>query len=237
MKLVKLTMLAATAALAGSAFIGASSASAVTHPWYAVCLGGVTPLLLCEVGQLAKHPLLGRFEIAVGPGKFNSGFVTVECEKGTGISNEVESQQNGAFKATLESLAFTGCKGCTGVKVTTPQNVVVNMATDGGNDYRLKTETTPGKVEFSGCPFGTTCFYEGELDFEVQMNEKGVFVEPKGKELKKGAGSGSLCAATGKWESGTATVGWLLDDLKHSIHPNIWISLLHELTLANGTEL
>jgi hypothetical protein len=225
MKLVKLTLLAITAAIAAMAFIGASSASAFPG-WIASC--AKPQLLNCEGKWLVKHPLPGRFIPLVGPGKFNSGFVTVECEKGEGRSNEIESEQNKEFKGTLEELGFSGCKGCTGVKVTTPQKVVLNMETETGG-WRLKTETTPGKVEFTGCPFGTTCFYEGEINLEVQMDEEGSFADPKGLELKRGAGSGALCAEKGKWESGRMRWDWELDDFKFPFgtrHVNITQSLI-----------
>jgi len=235
MKLVKLTMLAATAAVAASAFIGAASASAVTsHPWIALC--DAQQLLLCETSHLIKHPLKGRVLTTAGPGAFNAGFVTVECASGIGESNLVESQQLEQFLATLESLTFAACKGCKEARVETPQNVVLTMGTELENDWRLKTETTLYKVEFSGCPFGIVCFYEGELNFELQMNASGVFVEPKGREFNRGPGSGGLCAATGKWETGKTTLQWRLDDAKSSIHDSVWPTLLEKLTKVETTK-
>jgi hypothetical protein len=203
MKSLKLAILTATAAIAAMA-LGTPSASA-TPPWRGVCLKA--ELLNCK--NLVKHPLLGRIISLVGPGKMNAGFVTVECEKGEGWSNLIESEANGESKTTLESLTFSGCKGCTGNTVTTPQTVTSTMETETGG-WRSKTENA--KVKLTGCPFGTTCIYEGNLNLEIQMSETGAFVEPKGATLKKVAGSGGLCAETSKLETGTTTFDWELDD-------------------------
>jgi len=139
----------------------------------------------------------------------NAGFVTVKCTSGEGWSNQVESEQNGESKFTLESLTFSGCTGCTGNTVTTPQTVTSTMETETGG-WRSKTENA--KVKLTGCPFGTTCIYEGNLNLEIQMGETGAFVEPKGATLKRGAGSGGLCAETSKLETGTTTFDWELDN-------------------------
>lgn len=232
MRPVKLTLLVATAAVAAMAFVNASSALAA-HSWIALC--DAQQLLLCEQSHLIKHPLLGRAILLVGPGKFNAGFVNVECTSGKGETNQVESQQEVNFKATLESLAFAGCKGCTGVAVTTPQAVVLNMESEAVEEsWRLTAEKA--KVKFSGCPFGVSCTYSGNLNFKVQMDAEGAFADPEGKEFTLSEGGG-LCAAKGKWESGRTRVDWQLDDAKLSIHKNIWPSLIEKLTLANGVEL
>jgi hypothetical protein len=233
MKLVKLTLLAATAAIAAMAFIGASSASA-TPPWIAVC--GKAQLLNCENQWLVKHPLLGRLIALVGPGKFNAGFVTVECESGEGHSNEIESQQSGEVKGKLEALTFAGCKGCTGVKVE-PVAVALNMETETGG-WRVKANG--GKVQFTGCPLSQTCTYEGNLNLEVQMNETEAFVEPKGTEFKKVEPSTSLCAATGKWETGKTLFDWELNDKAFpngTRHKDVFPSLIGKELIKKVNEL
>jgi hypothetical protein len=221
MKIVMLTLLAATAAVAATAFIGASSASA-TPPWLGWCI--VPQLLNCTKENLVKHPLLGRVLTEAGPGKFNAGFVTVECESGMGTSNEIEAEQEKEFKGTLESLTFSGCKGCTGVAVKTPQAVVLNMETETGG-WRLKANGS--KVKFTGCPLSQSCTYEGNLNLEGQMDETSMFVEPKGAEFKKvSAESTSLCAETGKWETGKTRTKWILDNPPTDTTHNVWMSLI-----------
>jgi hypothetical protein len=233
MKLVKLTMLAATAAIAASAFVGASSASALTHKIGALC--DAAQLLLCETSHLIKHPLLGRGLLVVGPGKFAAGFVTIECSSGLGETNEVQSQQEGAFKATLEKLAFSECKGCTTLEVTTPQPMEINMESEGTESWRLKVEGA--KFKASGCPFGTVCIYETNMNVKLQMDAEGAFGDPEGLVFTRGAGSGAVCAEKGKWETGRTRPQWKLDDLKGSIHKNIWPTLLEVLTKVEGKEL
>jgi len=232
MKLVKLTMLAVTAALAASASIGAPSASAITHKWGALC--DAQQLLLCEASHLIKHPLLGKVRLLMGEAAFNAGFVTIKCSSGEGETNAVESQQLEAFGSTLESLTFAGCSGCTGIAVTVPQVIKLTMETEGGEAWALKAEGS--KVKFSGCPFGTTCTYQGNLNFKVQMDAEGSFSDPEGKELSLVEGGG-LCAAASKWQSGRTRVDWKLDDAKGSIHTKIWPTLLEALTKAEGKEL
>jgi hypothetical protein len=231
MKLVKLTMLAATAAIAGMAFIGASSASA-TPTWIAIC--GKLQLLNCENKWLVKHPLLGRLIALAGPGAFNAGFVTIECASGEGNSTQekekaesgIESQQNKEFKGTLEKLTFAGCKGCTGVAVKTPQAVTLSMMTETG-EWLL--EANGAKVKFTGCPLSQSCTYEGNLKLvlehhivkEPKLEEDAVAnpaANPKGAEFTKVAlESTSLCAEVGKWEKGLTLFDWELDD---KVFPN-----------------
>jgi hypothetical protein len=203
MKLVKLTMSAAAAMV----FIGASSVSA-TPTWIGLCK--TATLLNCAKANLVKHPLLGRLIPLVGPGKFNAGFVTIECEGGTGNSNQIEAQQNKEFTGTIESLTFASCKGCTAVAVVTPQAVLLKMNSEAG-EWRLQANNA--KVKFTGCPLGQFCTYEAVLDLEVQMNATDALVEPKGFEFKRvTAESTALCSEKGKWETGTTLFDWELDD-------------------------
>jgi hypothetical protein len=228
MRLIKLTLLAATAAVAATAFIGASSASAVVHPWWAICFEN--SLLGCA--NRPKHPLLGRIVPVVGRGRFVSNF-EIECEKGSGKSNEIESQQKGsAFTGTLEELNFVGCEGgCKKVKVITPQAVELNMETEGLETYRLKSNNA--KVEFFECTFGVKCKFEGNLNLKVQMDSEGYFVDPEGTKFTLIEGSKLLCGATGSWESGRTRIGWQLDDALHTVHFPVWIPLVQELVLVN----
>jgi len=246
MKLLKLTMLAATAAVAASAFIGASSASALegSHKWIALC--DAQELLLCKTEHLLKHPLEGKALLLAGPGEFNAGFVTVKCTSGHGATNFAASQQEQepettttvptkAFLATLELLTFEGCSGCTNVAVTTGITLHLWMTTGlGTGDWRLTALNS--EVTFSGCPFGATCTYTGNLDFNVKMDAEGSFADPEGKEFTFSKGSG-LCAATGKWTSGRTRVDWKLDDTKGSIHKVVYPTLLEVLTKHEGVEL
>jgi hypothetical protein len=237
MKLLKLTMLAATAAVAASAFIGASSASAVSHKWIALC--NAQTLNLCPTANLIKHELLGKaLLLQPKPGEFNAGFVTVKCPEGHGETNAIQSQQEQsventatvpttAFLAKLEFLKFTGCTGCTGVAVA-PAEIHLWMKTGLADDWRLTALNA--KVTFSGCPFGVSCTYKGNLEFIVQMDAEGAFGDPEGKEFELSEG-GFGCAAVGKWTTGRTRIDWKLDDANGTIHTKIWPTLLENLTL------
>jgi hypothetical protein len=243
MKLIKLVMLAATAALAASALIGPSSASAVgTHRWIALC--DAQELLLCSTAHLMKHELLGRLLLLKGAGVFNTGFVNVQCTSGHGETNLVQSQQEQepgntptlpkkAFLANLQSLTLTDCTGCTATAATTPQTIHLWMGTELGDDWWLSLNGY--KLKLSGCPFGVSCTYEGNLKFKVQMDAEGMFFDPEGATFKRIEG-GFGCAETGKLESGRARLDWKLDDAKGSVH-KVWPTLLEVLTLHTGVEL
>jgi hypothetical protein len=218
MKFIKMALLAATAAVAAMAFIGASSASA-TPTWMTFCK---TPELLnCATANRVTHPLLGKIRALAGKGFFLSAF-KIECASGEGESNSIESQQNGAIKGSLQTLTFKECTGgCTTVTVRTPQAVELNMENETAG-WRLKANN--GKVLFSGCTFGVECEFEGNLNFEVQMDATGAFVEPKGTSFNLIKGSAFLCGSTGKWETGQTRFDWVLDG--GTVHKNVTPSLI-----------
>jgi hypothetical protein len=240
MKLIKLTLLAATAAVAATAFIGASSASA--HAWIAVCLK--QELLECK--NLAKHPLLGRLLVLqLGTGTFKSNF-TIECTEGQGESNELESQKEGGagetkeYKGELTKLTFGGCKGgCTAVEVRTPQPTSLTMAVtelEKGEAGLWRLVSKSAKVNFLNCTFGVECEFEGNVNVNVQMNATESFFEPENTAFNLIKGSKILCGGTGNWTVGKYTFKWRLDDLKGSEHL-AWPSLIKNLTKAEGVEL
>jgi hypothetical protein len=218
MKLIKMALLAATAAVAAMAFIGASSASA-TPPWIGICKNA--ELLNCA--NLVKHPLLGRILALAGEGTFKSSF-SITCKSGHGKSNEIESQQNGSFKGTLEELKFSECSGgCEEVEVIVPQAVEIKMISATGEWLLFFSNA---KVNFLKCTFGVTCEFEGTLDIPVSMDALGAYVDPLGAEFKLIKGSKLLCGATGKWESGRTRFDWLLDDAGKTTHVHVTPSLI-----------
>jgi hypothetical protein len=166
----------------------------------------------------------------VGKGFFASAF-KIECASGSGETNLVESQQSGSFTASLEKLSFSSCSGgCTVVKVTTPQEVLLGMETDEGDDWRLKASNV--KVAFSGCAFGVECEYEATLSLKAQMDAEGAFADPEGASFKLIRGSKILCGESGKWETGRTRLSWKLDDEAGTTHKVVYPSLLEGLTTA-----
>jgi hypothetical protein len=221
-------MLGAIAGSAAMALVGASSASA-TPTWIGVCLKA--ELLNCK--NLAKHPLLGRLVGLGGPGKFNAGFVTLECAGSEGWSFQVESEQEKESNGKIESMTLNGCKGCTGVALKTPQSAVLNMETETGG-WRSKANGV--KIKFTGCPLSQFCTYETNLNLEIQMNEMEAFTEPKGAEFAKiPAESTALCAEKGKWETGKTTFDWELNDAAFpngTRHKNVFPSLIGKVLIT-----
>ena len=227
MRLIKMTLLAATAAVAALAFIGASTALA-TGPWIGVCKAA--ELLNCAKANLIKHPLNGKLRSLVGKGFFQSNF-KIECESGEGESNSISSQQSANFVGTLESLTFTGCKGgCTTITVRTPQSFLRDMETEGGENWRLKLNNL--KILFSGCTFGVECEFEGSLNLQVQMDAQGAYADPAGAVFNRIKGSALLCGNTLKWEEGRTRFDWVLDDATPTVHKNVWPSLIGKSLIA-----
>jgi hypothetical protein len=227
MKPIKMTLLAATAAVAAMAFIGASMASA-TPPWIGVCKNA--ELLKCA--NLVKHPLLGDILALASEGTFKGGF-EITCKEGMGLSNQIESQQNGAFKGNLISLTFEPCSGgCEKVTVITPIAVEINMETEATESWRLKAAAA--KVAFSKCTFGVECEFEGNLNLKLRMDALGAYTDPKeDKEVDKKPdefklikGSKLLCGEKGTWESGRTRFDWVLDDVAKTTHVHVTPSLI-----------
>ena len=225
MRLIKMALLAATATVVATAFIGASTASA-TGPWIGLCKA--QELLNCAKANLIKHPLKGRFLLSLGKG-FSQFNFKIECTSGTGKSNEIEAQQEASFKGTLESLTVTGCSGgCKKIEVKTPQAFEINMETEAGADWRLKLANA--KVAFSECTFGVTCEFEITLNLKLQMDAEGAYADPEGAKFQRIKGSALLCGETGKWEEGRTRLLWTLTD--GTAHKNIWPSLIGKSLIA-----
>ena len=197
-----------------------------SHSWIGLCKA--QELLNCAKANLIKHPLKGKIRALAGKGFFLSNF-KIECSSGEGTSSEIESQQETSFKATLESLTFAGCSGgCKKVEVKVPQAFEINMETEGGEDWRLKSSNA--KVAFSECTFGVPCEFEGTLNLKVLMDAEGAYIDPEGTKFQRIEGSKLLCGESGKWEEGRTRVDWVLDDATPTVHKGIWPSLTGELT-------
>jgi hypothetical protein len=222
MKLIKMALLAATAAVAATALIGASTASA-TGPWIAICKKA--ELLNCTAANRVKHPLLGRIRGLLGETSFLSNF-KITCTSGLGESNLIESQQSGSAKGTYEVLGnLTGCAGgCMTVGVRTPQSVELNMEAEATESWRAKSSNL--KVLFSKCTFGVECEFESNLNVKVQMDGTGAFTEPEGAVFALIKGSAFLCGSAGKWETGRMRFDWVLDDASGTTHQNVTPSLI-----------
>jgi hypothetical protein len=222
MKLTKMALFAATAAIAAMMFIGASTASA-TGPWISICKK--IELLNCTAANRVTHPLKGKIRFLLGKGFFLSAF-KIECASGLGESSSIESQQNGSIKGSLESLSFTACSGgCTTMTVRTPQAFEINMEVEATESWRMKLANA--KILFSGCTFGVECEFEGTLNLKVGMDATGAFTDPAGTSFNLIKGSAFLCGSTMKWEEGRTRFDWVLDQAPTpTVHQNVTPSLI-----------
>jgi hypothetical protein len=207
MNILRPIMLGTIAAFATMACVGASSASAATHEVIQLCKA--QELLLCATTNLIKHPLKGRFLDLAGKGTFK-GLFTITCTSGMGDSNEFAFGEK-EIKEELVALTFTGCEGgCTKVEVKTAKRLIhtdLNLLI-----YRRLTHEV--KVKFTGCTFGVTCTFEGNLNLEIRMDAEGMFVDA-GKEnqsFKFVEGTKAFCGETGVWNEGITRLDWRLDD-------------------------
>jgi len=82
---------------------------------------------------------------------------------------------------------------------------------------RLASQSVNYKLTFSGCPFGTTCIYEGNLEFKVQMDEEGPFYDPEGKNSPGAQEAAVSVLQQAKWTSGRTRFDWKLDDATGSV--------------------
>ena len=225
MRLIKITLLAATAAVAAMAFIGGSTASA-TGTWIGLCKAA--ELLNCAKANLTKHPLKGKLITLAGKSIFQSNFKTT-CEVGEGETASIEAQQQASFKGTIELLFFASCSGdCTFVNVKTPQAAELNMETEAGENWRLKAANV--KIVFANCIVGGGCEFEGTLNLKVQMDAAGAYADPEGTSFTRIQGSALLCGSTLKWEEGRTRFDWMLDD--GTVDKNVWPSLIGKSLIA-----
>ncbi len=199
MKFIKMLGLAMVAACAVTAFVGASTASAVPHSEIGFCKANEG--LLCAAGNLLGAGTL-KAHSAKAELKNNAFFSTAEtCE--SDVTLTAAAVDKNPIKGTVTALTFTNCTGpCTTAKATNlPWEGELKMATVGGTTYELFTKK--GGALLSGCTFGTTCEYgvpaAGTTLTGENSAEGGVF-KAAGVSLDYKSGSGSfVCGSTGTW--------------------------------------
>jgi hypothetical protein len=157
-RLIKMLGLAAVAAAAAMAFVGASSAMA--NGPTALCEVNEDPCAEANVfpaGTVVKAQLLpGTESVLLGPGSV----VEVKCT-GSTSKGETTSGKANPLTGKLTSLEFTGCKHKTGVSCT----VTVNQL---GTLTLLKTAANLGEAKVSGvlvtivCTTVFKCVYKTE---------------------------------------------------------------------------
>jgi hypothetical protein len=134
---------------------------------------------------------------------------TLFCTEST-MSAVTNAETGNPLPAEITSMApLVGCSGCKSFKFTNlPYKTSIEPTT--GGDGKM---TVYAKLEFSGCPLGTTCTYEGTMPLELDGGEfPGVIT--KEIEFKRGLGSGGNCSEkmtmTGtRWASTTKNPIWV----------------------------
>jgi hypothetical protein len=206
-RLIKTLGLAAVAALAAMAFIGAGSASA--HPFGIVCHLNANTVAPCPSGSL---PFTGKvLGTSLEGDTFTSSFVTVKCE------GHIHGEITSAGSATTQPLGFInevlwknctnniGCSTTTAVAESTPWHVLVSAE---GLEGKLHIKNVKGSFTLSGggfCAFGAIkCIYAAGTVLPTLLSHTEThpaLIHANKLPLEKQAGSSSSCSTTGSWSA------------------------------------
>ena len=149
MKFSKMFGLAAVAAFALMAFVGASSAMANTET--ALCK---KKTLVCAVEDRYPAGTVLSSSLKTGTEAVLSGALSVKCKAST-VGGKTEGPTLGpTVLGAIEATTFTSCEGCTHVlSQNTPWTAHIKNAL---NLKGTLTVLNP-KVQLLGCPFGISC--------------------------------------------------------------------------------
>lgn len=196
MKYLKVLGLAAFAAMALMAFVGAGTASADT-----LCKVNTNP---CPEGSRYTLPQPISAATAAGvPAVLSAGSFEVRCDSS---SSGEATGTNGAgdIIGQITSLTFTNCSGsCKQVKENKGNNLPYNAvatATTGGNGEMTVASGGSGSpgATLEGCTiFNVTCTY-GKSEVTLTM-EGGNPAHLKANVTLERTGGSGLCPATGGW--------------------------------------
>jgi hypothetical protein len=198
MKYLKMLGLAALAALALTAVIGAGTASAT------LCSTEGTGTS-CG-GSHGKHMTAGDHIEATGQAELTSGFINVSCH--SIITIKIVDATAGTGQVT--SLVFTGCvdnfgRACTAVTTGLPWN---GSATGTGTNGTLTVSNVAGNFTCKN-PFNTSedvkCNYAAPSASAAVTGGHSPSAKATGVKLSKQAGSHFLCSNEATW-NGTYTL-------------------------------
>jgi hypothetical protein len=196
MKYLKMFSLAAVAAVAAMAFIGAGTASATR-----ICSTNTLPCgSILGSGTPIKAELTGGNEAVL-----TSGFAVVKCKTSV-ISGETTSAGGGAGVAvlgTITSASWSNCACNLGGTVTTaaenlPWSAELNWTSE--MNGTMKVANPQGSFVCAG----TKCIY-GATSVSTTVTGGAPAIVTASVTLERKAGSGALCSATATWK-GTYTV-------------------------------
>jgi hypothetical protein len=195
MRYLKMLGLAALAAMAVTAVMGAGTASAAK-----VCTTDVAHQGTDLCGTHGKHAKTNTTITAAGTAELTSGFTTLHCK--SHVTGNIANATTG--HGTIGVLDFTGCtnqegKVCTAA--TTGRPWTASVAYTSGTNGTMTVSNVAGTFTCPS-PFGgnVTCNYAAaSASTTVTGSHTTPVVVAKGVKLAKAAGSSFLCSNEAEW--------------------------------------
>ena len=194
MRLVKIIGLAAVAAIAAMAFVGASSAMATEFT--ALCK--VELQLPCAVAN--QYPAKTHFQAESLKPELLSSVVNVHCEKSVALGETLQALAK-PLEAVLTSLTWVNCLQTNGTACT------VSTVALGKDLLILKLSYNLADVQFHGtevnvhCGFLINCTYGGLPTLHALGTTKTTAASLSAKKLVLERTAGSFCPATAEWDA------------------------------------
>ncbi len=187
MKYVKMLGLAAVAAIAAMAFVGAGTASATT-----LCKVNTNP---CPEGS--RYPVESTVKATSTEAKL-TGSLTVTCESNVTVLSETNDGASAALLGKITALTWTKCSGCSPVTTTLlPSGSLLGSTLTAG-----KTE-----VELKGCLGFATCkAVANEAKLAFNGGTIGGTASAKANNVPVTL-SGFGCGTSGTWNAGGGSGG------------------------------
>lgn len=234
MRFIKMFGLAAMAAVAAMAIVGAATASAGIHESIGFCLQNEG--LLCQAANIIDPPAGGKLLIlaeALNPTLHNNAFfeTSEKCEKSSVDVSATETMNN-PINGSVNALSFTNCEPCKKVeaKGLPWANGELKMASTTGP---WELHSNEGGALLSECTLGAECEYgvpATGVTLKGENEVAGANVKAVNVSLKYKAGSGEfLCGSTGTWNAQyKATAIHLINSSGGDIglHSPWWFTLL-----------
>jgi hypothetical protein len=198
MRYVKALGLAAIAAAAIMAFVGASSASAAID----ICLGFTSNVSALTAAECTAHG--GTIHTESKKVLFHAhatkpelkGSLSQVCDESL---THVTTKGDGTAGLTIDSLSFTGnCKPCTEVETFAPYSGTLIME---GENYFLKST---GSAKLKNC-FGVSCKFANpagkEITLKLTLGTNHMFnvFKAEAEELVLVEGNSFICGSKGTW--------------------------------------
>jgi hypothetical protein len=145
---------------------------------------------------------------AEGNLEYTFGFGKMTCQEST-LAGTIEGGPAAQLPGTLSTWSLIGCGGCSTVKWLLPATTSLEAMGNGEGDLSANYLT----IEFSGCPFGTSCAFEGNVHLEVHGGSQ-AYIQANNAALSRIGGSGLMCGSvmtinSGSWNVNTPKPLWI----------------------------